>query len=65
MLDKANLLSLMKTVAAANPSGTYSYNGESFNYSSLNDTLRDELNALVGTDELYRENKYTLFSLLE
>jgi hypothetical protein len=65
MLDKANLLTLMKTVASANPSGTYSYNGEQFTYSALNDTLRDELNALAGTEDLYEENKRTLFSLIE
>lgn len=65
MLDKANLLKLMKTVAEANPSGTYSYNGEQFNYAALNDTLRDELNALVGTEDLYEANKRTLFSLIE
>lgn len=65
MLDKANLLSLMKTVAQANPSGTYSYQGESFSYNALNDTLRNELNDLVGTEDLYEENKRTLFSLIE
>jgi hypothetical protein len=65
MLDKNNLLVLMKTVAKANPSGNYSYNGENFTYSALNDTLRNELNELAGTIELYRENKYTLFTLLE
>lgn len=65
MLDKANLLSLMKTVAGANPSGNYSYNGEQFTYSALDDTLRDELNALVGTEDLYEENKRILFSLIE
>lgn len=65
MLDRANLLSLMKTVANSNPSGTYSYQGESFGYEALNTTLRNELNELVGTDALYRENKYQLFSLIE
>ena len=65
MLDKANLLSLMKTVAQANPSGTYSYQGESFSYNALNNTLRNELNDLVGTEDLYEENKRILFSLIE
>lgn len=65
MLDKANLLDLMKTVASSNPSGNYSYNGEQFTYSALNDTLRDELNELVGTEDLYEDNKRTLFSLIE
>jgi hypothetical protein len=65
MLDRTNLLALMKTVAAAKPSGTYSYNGESFSYNALNETLRNELNEIAGTYELYRENKNELFSLLE
>lgn len=65
MLDRANLLSLMKTVAKANPSGTYSYNGEQFSYDALNDTLRNELNEIAGNNALYRENKNTLFSLIE
>lgn len=65
MLDRANLLTLMKITANAEPSGTYSWNGESFSYSALDDTLRDELNALVGTEDLYEENKRQLFSLIE
>lgn len=65
MLNKENLLILMKTVASAKPNGTYSYNGESFNYDALNTTLRNELNELVGNEDLYEENKRTLFSLIE
>lgn len=64
MLDKANLLTLMKIVASANPSGTYNYKGESFSYDSLNNTLRDELNALIGTEDLYEDNKRVYFSLV-
>lgn len=63
-LDRANLLQLMKTTVGANPANTYSFNGETFSYSALNDTLRSELNELVGTDELYEENKRKLFSLI-
>lgn len=65
MLDKENLLILMKTVAKATPSGMYSYKGESFDYTTLNDTLRNELNELVGTNDLYEDNKRVLFSLIE
>lgn len=65
MLDKANLLSLMKAVAETNPSGNYSYKGENMSYSALNETLRKELNDLVGTEDLYQQNKRTLFSLIE
>lgn len=66
MLDKANLLALMKAVANTSPSGTYSFNGQPpISYNDLHSTLVKELNELVGTDELYRENKYTLFALIE
>lgn len=65
MLQYNDLLSLMKTVAKANPSGTYSVNGVSMTYGALNETLRNELNELAGTNALYRENKNTIFSLIE
>lgn len=66
-LDKKNLLTLMKTVAKADPTSptAYSYDGQSFSYEALNETLRNELNELAGTYPLYRENKYTIFSLIE
>lgn len=65
MLDKKNLLELMKNVARMSPSDCYSVNGENFTYEAMNKTLRDELNQLVGTEDLYEENKRTLFSLIE
>ena len=51
MLDKTNLLSLMKQVAKADPSApvAYSFNGENLSYEALNETLRQELNELAGT----------------
>ena len=51
MLDKKDLVSLMKTVAKADPSApiSYSYNGENFSYDALNETLRQELNEYAGT----------------
>lgn len=66
-LDKKNLLSLMKTVAKADPSSpiAYSYNGQSFSYEALDNTLRDELNVYAGSYPLYRENKNLIFSLIE
>ena len=64
MLNKENLLTLMKTVAKANPSGTYSFEGQSYSYDVLNTTLRNELNELAGTEDLYEQNKRTLFSLI-
>lgn len=67
MLQKNELLKLMKTVAHANPSAptAYSYNGENFSYGALNETLRREMNEIAGTYALYRENMNTLFSLIE
>lgn len=65
MLDKENLLALMKSVAKMSPSSNYSAGGDTFDYETMNTTLRNELNELVGTDDLYEENKRTLFSLIE
>lgn len=61
------LVQLAKTVARANPSApvAYSFGDNKFGYTELQDTLRDELNALVGTYSLYRENKNTAFELME
>ena len=46
MLDRTNLIALMKQVAKADPSApvSYSFNGENFSYDQLNETLRRELN---------------------
>lgn len=67
MLDKNNLLALMKTVAKADVSAptSYSFNGESFSYEALNETLRRELNEYAGDYASYRENKNMIFSLIE
>ena len=67
MLDKNNLLALMKTVAKADVSAptSYSFNGESFSYEALNETLRRELNDYAGDYASYRENKNLIFSLIE
>ena len=67
MLDKNNLLALMKTVAKADVSAptSYSFNGENFSYEALNETLRRELNEYVGDYASYRDNKNMIFSLIE
>ena len=67
MLDRANLVALMKQVAKADPSAptAYSFNGQSLTYDALNETLRQELNELAGTYALYRENKNFIFSVIE
>ena len=67
MLDKNNLLALMKTVAKADVTAptSYSFNGESFSYDALNETLRRELKEYAGNYAQYRENKNLIFSLIE
>ena len=66
-LKKEDLISLGKQVASANPSvaTAFAYNGENFSYSQLNDTFRDELLEISSTYALFRENKNTIFSLME
>lgn len=66
-LDRKNLVALMKQVAKADPSAptSYSFNGQTLSYEAMNETLRSELNELAGTYSLYRENKNTIFSLIE
>ena len=66
-LEFNQLLTLMKTVAKADPSAatSYSYNNETFSYEDLDNTLRNEMNEIAGTFQLYRENKNILFSLIE
>ena len=67
MLDRNNLVALMKQVAKADPSTptAYSYNGKNLSYEDLNETLRNEMNELAGTYSLYRENKNLIFSMIE
>ena len=67
MLDKNNLIALMKQVAKADPSApvAYSYEGKNLSYEALNETLRNEMNELAGTYALYRENKNLIFSMIE
>jgi hypothetical protein len=66
-LNKTDLLTLMKTVANASPSSqiAYSYGNDKFSYGDLQETLRDELKEIAGTYALYRENKNTVYSLIE
>ena len=67
MLDRKNLVALMKQVAKADPSAptSYSFNGKTLSYEAMNETLRAELNELAGTYSLYRENRNLIFSMIE
>ena len=66
-LNKSELITLAKTAAKANPASqvAYSFGEEKFSYSDLNETLRTELREIAGTYALYRENKNTIFELIE
>lgn len=66
-LNRKDLITLAKTVANANPSSAvaYSFGEDKFSYSDLQETLRSELRELAGTYSLYRENKNTIFALIE
>jgi hypothetical protein len=66
-LDRSNLVTLAKTTALAKPTSAvaYSFGETKYSYADLNDTLRSEINELVGTYQLYRENKNQLFALME
>ena len=66
-LEFKQLVSLAKTVAKANPSApvAYSFGDKNFQYSELQETLREELKEIAGTYSLYRENKNTVFALIE
>ena len=67
MLDFKDMLSLAKTVAKANPLAptAFSYGDKNYQYGEMQETLRNEFKELAGTYSLYRENKNTIFSLLE
>ena len=67
MLERNELLKLMKATAKADRSApvAYSFNGVNLTYDAMNETLRKEMNELAGTWSLYRENKNTIFSLIE
>ena len=67
MLNKENLVQLGKIVAKADSSApvSYSWNNESFNYETLNETLRKEFNEYAGSYALYRENKNLIFAVME
>ena len=67
MLEYKELLQLMKAAAKADASApvAYSFNGQNLSFEALNETLREELNELCGSNAAYRENKNTIFSLIE
>ena len=66
-LDRTNLITLGKTLGRAKASSpvAYSLGEDKYSYSDLDNTFRSELNELVGTYSLYRQNKNAMFELFE
>lgn len=67
MLDFANLLALAKAAVKADKSApvAYSYEGTNYSYDQLQATLTAELNELGGSVASFRENKNTIYALIE
>lgn len=71
MLPIEQVKALMKVVAKASNDVSapviYSHDGktEKVDYRAANETLRQQMRELAGTNALYRENKNTVFSLIE
>ena len=59
MLDMINLVALAKATAKADKNSpvAYSFNGANYSYSQLDDTLRKEMNELVGTPDFIAKIK--------
>ena len=66
-LNRDSLFTLAHRVADANASApvAYSFEGTNYSYADLNNALRNELNELIGTYALWRENHNTVFALME
>ena len=66
-LEFNDILKLAKTVAKANPSAptAYSFGEKKYGYSEMQEALRDEFKEIAGTYSLYRQNKNTVFALIE
>lgn len=66
-LNKSELKNLMSVVAQAEKGApvAYSFGDKQYSYGDLNEALRVELSELAGTYSAYRENKNTLFALIE
>ena len=67
MLDRENLIELAKKVARADASTptSYSWNGQNLSYEAMEETLRNEFLELAPTYAAYRENKNTIFAIIE
>lgn len=66
-LERKSLIELAKATAKAtiNPSSTFSFGEEKLSADALESTFRKELKELAATPALYRQNKNTIFELIE
>lgn len=66
-LERKSLIELAKATAKAtiNPSATFSFGEEKLSADALENTFRKELQELAATPALYRQNKNTIFELIE
>lgn len=66
MLNKKDIVILAKLVATKKSTpNAYSFGGKEYNYSDLNETLRDEFKLLAGTYNDYRRNKNDIFEIMQ
>ena len=66
-LNRDSLFTLARQLSSANPSApvAYSFEGTNYSYADLDNTFRSEINELVGTYAMWRENHNTVFALME
>lgn len=66
-LEKQSLIELARATAKAsvNPSLTFSFGEETLSANALENTFRKEIKELSATPALYRQNKNTIFELIE
>ena len=66
-LQKDSLIQLAKATAKASmsPSTSFAFGEEQLSYEALNKTFREQVRELAKTPAAYRENKNTIFELIE
>ena len=60
-MELKDLVKLAKIASNTKPSATYSFEGENFTAAEINETLRSELNAIVGNYHKYEENPIAFY----
>ena len=67
LLKTEDFIKLAKIAAKANPSApvAYTFNGENFSYNEVQETLKAQFAELAPDYRAYRENKNTIFRIIE